>query len=401
MTFTLSELDLLDSPPESDFDNLTLLASRMLGTPVSLVSVLDFDGDRQFFKSHLGLPEPWATQRQTPLTHSFCQHVVRGNAPLVVGDAPQHPLVHDNLAVRDLNVIAYLGAPFHDPDNRAIGALCAIDGKPREWRADQIETIVQIARCVSDLVRIREEMRVSERLERELQQSNQVLDTFALTTAQNLGAPLRVIGNEVQYLEEDLDALLTGEMRDSMHLVRDRVARMDRFLDGLLQYGRIGRSRIETEAATLGNLVEDVTGLVSPPPEFTVEVTTRAMDAVAMRMPLQIVLTHLVDNAIRHHDRDAGRVLVDATPAGERLEITVRDDGPGIPEARLEDVFAPFHTLKSADDRDTTGMGLAIARKFADLAGGLLTLTSDGRGTTAHLAWPAAEQTRSDREDAA
>ena len=89
----LSATALLDSKPEQAFDRLTRLAARVLGAPVSLVSLVD--RDRQFFKSAEGLAEPWLSERQTPLSHSFCQHVVTTNAPLVVTDARDHPLVCD------------------------------------------------------------------------------------------------------------------------------------------------------------------------------------------------------------------------------------------------------------------------------------------------------------------
>src|SRR3712207_8572091 len=84
---------LLDSAPEASFDRLTRLAARMLGAPVSLVSLVD--RDRQFFKSSVGLPDPWASRRETPLTHSFCQHAVATREPLVIEDARDHPLVRE------------------------------------------------------------------------------------------------------------------------------------------------------------------------------------------------------------------------------------------------------------------------------------------------------------------
>jgi GAF domain-containing protein len=101
---------LLDSPAEETFDRFTRLASTILKTPVSLVSLVD--RDRQFFKSSVGLQEPWASQRQTPLSHSFCQHLVDSSEPLLVVDARIHPLLRDNLAVIDLGVVAYLGIPI-------------------------------------------------------------------------------------------------------------------------------------------------------------------------------------------------------------------------------------------------------------------------------------------------
>ncbi len=102
-------LRLLDTLPEEAFDRLTRLSARLLAVPIALVSLVD--DHRQFFKSACGLPEPWATLRETPLSHSFCQHVVASKAPLVVDDARLHAQLRHNPAVIDLNVIGYLGVP--------------------------------------------------------------------------------------------------------------------------------------------------------------------------------------------------------------------------------------------------------------------------------------------------
>src|SRR4249920_1063113 len=80
----LRRTSLLDTPPEEVFDRLTRLATTLLHVPVALVSLVD--GNRQFFKSSVGLPDPLASLRQTPLTHSFCKHVVASGEPLVVPD---------------------------------------------------------------------------------------------------------------------------------------------------------------------------------------------------------------------------------------------------------------------------------------------------------------------------
>ena len=87
---------LLDSPAEHAFDRITKLAARVLNAPVALISLVD--ADRQFFKSSVGLDEPWHSARETPLSHSFCRHTLQTREPLVVEDARSHPLVRDNLA---------------------------------------------------------------------------------------------------------------------------------------------------------------------------------------------------------------------------------------------------------------------------------------------------------------
>jgi transcriptional regulator with GAF, ATPase, and Fis domain len=137
---------LLDSPPEESFDRLTRLTSTVLNVPVALVSLVD--SDRQFFKSCLGLPQPWSAQRQTPLSHSFCQHVVESRRPLVVSDAREHPLLRNNPAIRDLGIIAYAGAPLISPNGHVLGTLCAIDHEPRHWTTEQVEILRNLAGSV-------------------------------------------------------------------------------------------------------------------------------------------------------------------------------------------------------------------------------------------------------------
>jgi GAF domain-containing protein len=137
---------LLDSDVSPSFDRLARLAAHVLNAPVALVSLVD--ADRQFFKSCLGLPEPWASERGSPLTHSFCQHAVASREPLLVDDAREHELLRDNLAIRDMGVIAYAGIPLIDPDGYALGTLCVIDSRPRHWTSHQVQLLGDLAASV-------------------------------------------------------------------------------------------------------------------------------------------------------------------------------------------------------------------------------------------------------------
>jgi hypothetical protein len=149
----LQRTGLLDSPYEEVFDRLTRLVSKSLGAPVALISLVD--ADRQWFKSAVGLPEPWASRRETPLSHSFCRHVVASGEPLVVTDARAHPLVRTNRAVTELGVVAYAGIPLVTSDGHALGALCTIDGQPREWTAEQLEILGDLAAAVIAEIELR------------------------------------------------------------------------------------------------------------------------------------------------------------------------------------------------------------------------------------------------------
>ena len=157
----LNTLRLLDTAPEEPFDRLTMLAAHIFKTPIALVSLVD--DHRQFFKSSIGLAEPLLSCRETPLTSSFCQHVVTSQQPLVVTDARVHPLVCDNPAVSELGVIAYLGAPLRTPEGEVVGSFCVIDNQPREWTPGDIDIMRSLAASVMTEATLRTRTRSSSR----------------------------------------------------------------------------------------------------------------------------------------------------------------------------------------------------------------------------------------------
>src|SRR5688572_17103420 len=87
----LRQTALLDTAPEEGFDRLTRMAARLLGASTSLISLVA--DDHQFFKSAIGLPEPWASTRTAPISFSFCSQVAATGEPLVVEDARKHPFL--------------------------------------------------------------------------------------------------------------------------------------------------------------------------------------------------------------------------------------------------------------------------------------------------------------------
>lgn len=164
----LKRLAIMDTSSEEAFDRLTRLVSIFLQVPVALVSLVD--EDRQFFKSCVGLPEPLASARQTSLAYSFCQHAIHMGAPLIISDAREHPLVRDNPAILEFNVVAYAGIPLITSDGHALGTLCAIDGKPREWSDRDIAILTDLAASVMTELELRSALqeiaRKADRIER-------------------------------------------------------------------------------------------------------------------------------------------------------------------------------------------------------------------------------------------
>jgi hypothetical protein len=135
----LARTGLMTGENDPVLDGIASAARRMLRAPVALVSLVDHD--RQVFACALGLPEPWASRGETPMSHSFCRHAVVRQAPLVVEDARRHPDLRHNAAVEDLGVVAYLGVPLITTDGNVLGTLCVIDHVPRTWSREHVDLV--------------------------------------------------------------------------------------------------------------------------------------------------------------------------------------------------------------------------------------------------------------------
>jgi len=135
------------SPADPSLDRYARLVSRVLDAPIALVSLVE--AGRQVFPGACGLPPDLEADRETPLSHSFCQYVVADQAPLVISDAREDDRLRDNLAIPDLGVIAYAGWPITDHTGVIVGSLCAIDTEPRAWSDHDILMLADLAAACS------------------------------------------------------------------------------------------------------------------------------------------------------------------------------------------------------------------------------------------------------------
>lgn len=123
------------------FDRLARLAAKATGAPFALVSLVH--ADRQVLAGAFGLPELMGPDRATPLSHSFCKHVVRDRAAFTVEDARKHPKVHSNLLVQ-AGVRSYAGVPL-ELDGHVLGAVSVLDMVPRRWDEGDMAALVDLA----------------------------------------------------------------------------------------------------------------------------------------------------------------------------------------------------------------------------------------------------------------
>ena len=215
------------------------------------------------------------------------------------------------------------------------------------------------------------------------------MDQFAYVTSHDLKSPLRAIDHLAHWISDDAGDLLPAKSRGHLEKMRGRIVRMEKLLDDLLAYSRADRFEYRAEPVDLALLLDNVIRLVTPPQGFTVSVQTPLPMLLTQKVPLETVLRNLINNAIKHHDRSDGEVQVAVQEVNEFLEFSVSDDGPGIAPEFHERIFQVFQTLKSRDEVEGSGMGLAIVKKIVEGRNGRITVTSTpGQGAAFQFTWP-------------
>jgi PAS domain S-box-containing protein len=230
-----------------------------------------------------------------------------------------------------------------------------------------------------------------EQLVGSLARSNRELDEFAYVASHDLKAPLRVIDNASAWLAEDLADKLDEESKENLQLLRSRVLRMEKLLDDLLEYSRVGRKSTARgrEVVTGVTLADDLQLLVEQRAGFGIVFDAGFLKANVTLMPLQQILLNLMNNSIKHHDRDEGRIEVSCRDLGPVYSFSVADDGPGIAPEFHEQIFKMFQTLKPRDRVEGSGIGLAIVRKHIDVLGMTIKVENAAeRGTIFRFTYP-------------
>ncbi len=256
------------------------------------------------------------------------------------------------------------------------------------WRSTSVPEegiAIAVARDVTDHKRLQA---LAAKQAADLARSNADLEQFAAVASHDLQAPLRAVRLLADWIEEKLPDDLPEEVIDNLHTLGQRVDLMAQLVGDLLAYARVGRDTEMIEHTDTTALVGAIGELLGPPEGFEIVARPGLPVFETTRSALEQVLRNLINNAIGHHDRDAGSVTVAAEAADGYWEFVVEDDGPGIPAEDRERVFEMLWSTPAGGQRGA-GMGLALVQRLVEQVGGRVWLEpGDGRGTAVRFTWP-------------
>lgn len=301
-------------------------------------------------------------------------------------------LVHPDDRDRTLDELAAIadGRAAVDFENRYRTA--AGDYRWLAWRSSPAMDEGRIYAIARDVTSMKAKEELLGQQAAELQRSNEELERFAYVVSHDLQAPLRAIRNLATWVDEELPADTGAEARQHLAELRRRAEGLDGLITRLLEYSRADRRAAATVATVdVEALVHEIVALLSPAAGMTVACGDLPTLMTA-RSPLEQVLRNLIGNALLHHDRDRGTVTVSSRRVGDEWEVSVRDDGPGIPTEDQESVFRMFERGGSSAG---TGLGLHLVKRTVEAHGGKVWIAPhEGRGTDIRFTWREGDNTR-------
>lgn len=367
---------LLETPRDRIFDGATRLATRLLGTPVAVVSIVT--GATQHLIGADGLTGQAAATRRIPAAYALCQRVVGHDGILAVVDAREDPTIEatarEAVLNGDLGVVAYLGVPLHDADGQVLGALSAIDHRPRRWEAADRAALEELATFVRSELLLRDHLTQVER-------SMQARDDLIRTEAHDLRAAVTAILGSVQTL--DAHPGLTDQQRTRLLEVALRQGdRVKAMMEALLDPTRSAGYEL-AEVDLVGVIESAVTAAsVALGGRERISLDLAPMTISTHLPSLERTLINLIRNGLQH---TSGEVRVTSTQDRGAAVITVADEGPGLPDWLLVGDLGDASLRGRADGH---GIGLFSAVTLVRNLGGELTVDTGPTGTTLVVALP-------------
>jgi signal transduction histidine kinase len=211
----------------------------------------------------------------------------------------------------------------------------------------------------------------------ELENTNRELKEFAYIVSHDLKAPLRAISQLTSWISEDYAHAFDDKGKEQMELVLQRTRRMDRLINGILQYSRVGRIAEADKALDLNTFVKEVTDSIAPPDHIKVIIDTELPTIHKDPVRMEQIFQNLIGNAMKFMDKAEGIITVGCIDEGAHYRFSIQDNGPGFDIKYQDKIFQIFQTLNSRDEYESTGIGLALVKKNIELYGGSIWVESE------------------------
>lgn len=370
----IARYEILDSPPEETFDRVVAIIRAVFGADFALITLVD--RARCWYKAESGLGRP-----EMPRSDNMCDVVLSQDDVYVVSDADAATVDGDAVApLRRLGLRFYAGAPLRTRSGVKIGTVCAVGSQPRDVTPEERMVLASLADIVSDELELRLSGRRIARAEEEMRRLNEELaaasknkSEFLTRMAHELRAPLNGILGASELLEQGAFGPVNEQQRDYASDIHESGQHLLAIISDVLDLARIesGQLTLQREVLDVRHFLESCVAVVrgfAAAREVQIRVDAPSSgEMYGDERRLRQAACNLLGNAVKFSPAQAS-VRIAANEAGDEVVIAVEDEGPGIPDAYIGQIFDQF--FQAPGGHEGTGLGLPVARDLVELNGG-------------------------------
>lgn len=381
----LKDYNVLDTPPEIDLDEITLIASYICKTPIALISLIDTN--RQWFKSKQDL-----NADETPREVSFCGHAIYQDEVFVIENALNDDRFKDNpLVVNKPNVTFYAGAPLITPSGHKIGTLCVIDSKPSKLDDQQKLILKALSNQVIKLFELRRQnQKIVDNQKAFIHNSKMIsLGEMSSGVAHEVNNPLMIIIGKIQLLSDSYtqnEEINKNEVINDLNIILNASNRIAKVVKSLRQFTKNSEYEKKDKVSFL-KILEDTLLLCEEKfkkkvIEIKYDHTYRMSEIFINCKPTLFsqVILNLLMNAYEALEKSDKKIIeIKIKNEAKFVKICILDSGPGIPKEIQDKIMEPFFTTKEVGTG--SGLGLSTAKGIIEEHNGKFYLDTNTKNT--------------------
>lgn len=230
-------------------------------------------------------------------------------------------------------------------------------------------------------------------LEKKVEERTKDLEDFAYIISHDLKAPLRAINQLSHWIIEDYEKTLDDDGKNILHLMEERIATMENLINGVLEYSRVGRNKESLSFIYFDKFLNEMARLFSTDKHIHFQIENNINIIKGNKTKFIQLYQNIISNAIKYMDKTNGLITLSTKVNTDSFILIIKDNGSGIEEKYLSNIFEIFNTAGRETCKKSTGIGLAIVKKIVDSFNGHIEVYSKvGEGTEFIIKIPKREE---------
>jgi len=358
---------------------VVMASCRILEADVALLSLVEGDGRHLRPAAVYGMDDASLANLRWPLDNGLVATTLETGQPYVVMmTQPSSVLEQYRLFLAPLQqegIVCGASAPLL-LDGQPIGFLDVGHRQPRHYSAEDLTFLSALSREAAIAVRNARLYQAERRQVEQLQALERLQASFVSSVSHELRTPLTILRTSLALLREQGETCPAETRRELLETSEHHAGRLESLVTDLLQVTRLeaGQVTLSRQPTDLRELVRRSVQAFAPLVQereqtLTLDLASHVSPVSVDRRRIEQVLNNLLSNANKFAPR-GGHIQVSVRERGEAVEVSVQDDGPGVPLPEQGHIFEKFHTLDTGRGRAGVGLGLYIARQLVSLHGG-------------------------------